>query len=179
MLIKIKHRFNGSVLFSHDCEENSLKITLEMAIKASANLRYANLRYADLSYANLRCANLSYANLSYADLSYANLSYANLSYANLSSANLSYANLSSANLLGEKLTKSPLQFYGLVWDVLVTDGFLTIGCQRHTHEDWANFNDDQIRKMDFCARLFWKSWKEPLLMMCKNHAKGIKENETT
>ena len=141
MLIEIKNRFNGSVLFSHDCEENSLKITLEMAINASADLISADLSSADLSSADLR-----------------------------------YADLSSADLLGEKITQLPLQFYGLVWDVLVTDGFMTIGCQRHTHEQWQNFTDDEIRAMDTGARLFWKSWKEPLLLICKNHA-GKAKNE--
>ena len=162
MLIEIKNRFNDSVLFSHDCEENSLKITLEMAIKASADLRCANLRSADLRSANLRSANLSSADLR---------------SANLSSAYLRYANLSSADLLGEKIKQLPLQFYGLVWDVLVTDGFMTIGCQRHTHEQWQNFTDDEIRAMDTGARLFWKSWKEPLMIMCKNHAGKAKNGK--
>ena len=177
MLIEIKNRFNGSVLFSHDCEENSLKITLEMAIKASADLRCANLRSADLRSANLRSANLSSADLRYANLSSADLRSANLSYANLSYADLRYANLSSADLLGEKIKQLPLQFYGLVWDVLVTDGFMTIGCQRHTHEQWQNFTDDEIRAMDTGARLFWKSWKEPLMIMCKNHAGKAKNGK--
>jgi len=38
MKIEIKHRYINSVLFAHECEENSLKITLTMALKASANL---------------------------------------------------------------------------------------------------------------------------------------------
>ena len=92
MKIEIKNRFNGSVLFSHDAEENTLAITLRMAIKARANL----------SGANLSCANLYDANLSCANLSGANLSGANLSGADLYGADLSGANLSCANLYGAK-----------------------------------------------------------------------------
>jgi hypothetical protein len=125
MLIEIKHRFNGSVLFSHDCQENSLRITLEMAVKARANL-------AD-------------------------------------------AYLAGANLADETITIQPIKISGLTWPVLITDGYLRIGCQRHTHEQWQNFTDDEIRAMETGARLFWKSWKEPLMIMCKNHAEKVKK----
>jgi hypothetical protein len=53
MLIEIKHRYNNSVLFSHDAEEDSLKITLLTALKANANLGGANLGGADLYGTNL------------------------------------------------------------------------------------------------------------------------------
>ena len=78
MNIQIKSRFSAEVLFEHDCENNSIRLTLELAIKSRANLSGA-----DLSRANLSGANLSRANLSGADLSGANLSGANLSGAYL------------------------------------------------------------------------------------------------
>jgi hypothetical protein len=62
--IEIKNRWSGAVLFAHDAEENSLNITLQMAIKARANLFEANLYGADLSRANLSGADLSRADLS-------------------------------------------------------------------------------------------------------------------
>jgi len=93
MNIQIKSRFTAAVLFEHDTENNSIRLTLELAIKSGANLSGANL-----SGANLSCADLSGANLSCADLSGANLSCANLSGANLSDADLSGAYLSDAYL---------------------------------------------------------------------------------
>ncbi len=59
--LQIKSVF-GKVLFEFEKENNTIKDTLEEAIKS-----YADLSYADLSYANLRSADLSYANLSYAN----------------------------------------------------------------------------------------------------------------
>ena len=73
--IQIKSVF-GNILFEYEKENNTIKDTLEEAIKGSANLSYANLSYTDLSYANLSIANLSSADLRSADLSYANLSSA-------------------------------------------------------------------------------------------------------
>ena len=64
MNIQIKSRFTAAVLFEHDCEGNSIRFTLELAIKSGANLSGANLSGANLSGANLICADLSYANLS-------------------------------------------------------------------------------------------------------------------
>src|SRR5580700_10222822 len=108
MLIELKSRWDGKVLFSHEAEENSVKLTLEMAVKAKVNLSGANLSGADLRCAYLRGAYLRGAYLSGADLSGANLigAYlrgADLSGANLSGANLSGADLSGANLIGAYL----------------------------------------------------------------------------
>ena len=88
MNIQIKSRFTAAVLFEHDCENNSVRITLELAIKSGADLRGADLSRADLSGANLRGANLSGADLRGANLSGANLSCAYLSDADLSGAYL-------------------------------------------------------------------------------------------
>ena len=48
--IEIKSVF-GNVLFTHECEYNTIAKTVEEAVKSSADLSSANLRYADLSYA--------------------------------------------------------------------------------------------------------------------------------
>ena len=53
MKLEIKNRCTGAVIFSHDCEDNSIKITLVVAIASRVNLIGANLSGADLSYANL------------------------------------------------------------------------------------------------------------------------------
>ena len=118
MNIQIRSRVNDTVLFEHNCENNSMRLTVELALKSGANLSRADLFGADLSYANLFGADLSGANLSYADLSGADLSYAGLSYANLSGtdlsgASLSYANLSGANLSGTNLSGASLSYAGL------------------------------------------------------------------
>lgn len=68
MKIEIKHRYNYAVLFSHTCENNTIKMTVE-----AANLSGANLSGADLGCANLSGANLGGANLGGANLSGANL----------------------------------------------------------------------------------------------------------
>jgi hypothetical protein len=94
MLIEIKNKYTNDVIFSHDCEDNTIKKTVENAVKKGANLSYANLSMANLGYANLSGANLSCANLSMANLGCANLRRANLSDANLIRAYLSGADLS-------------------------------------------------------------------------------------
>ena len=131
--IEIKSIF-GKLLFEFECENNTVKKTVEKAIESSADLSYANLSYANLRYANLRYANLSYANLSSANLRYANLRYAdlssaNLSYADLSSANLRYANLSSANLRYANLSYANLSYADLSYaDQNEGTLFLSIAC---------------------------------------------------
>ena len=83
MNIQIKSRLTATVLFEHDCEGNSVRLTLELAIKSRADLSGVNLSGTYLNRANLSDADLSGADLSGADLSRAYLSGANLSGANL------------------------------------------------------------------------------------------------
>ena len=88
MKIQITARFTGLVLFEHEAENNTMKLTLEAAISARANL----------AGAYLACANLARANLAGAYLAGAYLDGANLARANLAGANLAGAYLDGANL---------------------------------------------------------------------------------
>ena len=94
MKFKIKSRYNTTVLFSLETE--SLKLTLEAAVKAKVSLYGAYLYGAYLEGANLEGANLEGANLKGAYLEGANLEGANLAGANLAGANLEGANLEGA-----------------------------------------------------------------------------------
>ena len=53
MLIQIKNWLTDTVMFSHTQENNSLEITLKLAVKARADLAGANLYGADLTGADL------------------------------------------------------------------------------------------------------------------------------
>ena len=106
MKIQIKSFFLSSVLFEFECENNSIKLTLEAAIKSNinligANLIGANMRGADLRGADLRGADLRGANLRGANLYDANLRGADLIGADLRGADLRGANLRGADLYGE------------------------------------------------------------------------------
>jgi uncharacterized protein YjbI with pentapeptide repeats len=98
MKIEIKCRFSGIILFSHEAENNSMRVTLEAAISAGANLAGANLAGANLAGANLAGANLAGANLAGTYLARAYLNGANLDGANLAGANLAGANLAGTYL---------------------------------------------------------------------------------
>ena len=146
MKLSILSRFNASILFEYEAEKNSLKITLQVAVKTGAKLYGADLRGAKLYGADLRGANLYGADLCGADLD------------------------------GEKLVKTPLQLNNLKWFVLISDKYLRIGCQRFTIEEWRNFDDAAIVKMDFAALKFWRKWKAPIIALCDAH--NTAENAT-
>lgn len=59
---------DGKVLFEHDCEDNTIRKTLEEAVRRGANLVDAYLGGANLGGANLVGANLRGANLRGANL---------------------------------------------------------------------------------------------------------------
>jgi len=144
MKIEIKNRFTGSVIFSHEQEGNSIKITLKAAISSGADLREADLCGANLRDANLRGADLC-------------------------GANLCGANLCDANLYGDRLTKNPLFILNLIWDVTITTTFLRIGCQVHLISDWKSFDDEKITEMSSSALKFWKRYKRSIIALCDAH----------
>ena len=111
MKFKIKHKHSDKILFSG--YGNSFKSVIELAIKSSADLRYADLSSADLSFADLRYADLRSADLRSANLLSANLLSADLRSANLSSANLRFANLRFADLRSADLLSVDLRYANL------------------------------------------------------------------
>ena len=100
--IKIESIF-GKLLFEHEAEDNTIKKTLEEAVKSGANLGDAYLGGANLGGANLRGTYLRGAYLRGANLGGANLGGAYLGGANLGGANLGGAYLRGANLGGAYL----------------------------------------------------------------------------
>ena len=68
MKIQIKHRFNSSILFEHECEYNNIKLTLIEGFKANADLSNADLSNADLSGSYLRNCDFWGCDLSGSDL---------------------------------------------------------------------------------------------------------------
>ncbi len=163
MKIQIKLQFSENVLFEGEYE--STKKALETAVQQKADLygadlRGANLYGADLYGADLRGANLRGANLRGADL------YG----ADLRGADLYGANLRGANLRGEKLLIAPILISGLRWEICITHGFMQIGCERHTHKEWASFKRDVISGMADKAWDWWKQHKDMLLGFCAVNA---------
>jgi len=105
---EIKNRYTRNIIF--EAEAESLKVAVEIAIDAEANLRGANLRWANLRWADLQEADLRWANLREADLRGANLRGADLRGANLRWANLRWADLRGADLRGANLRWADLDF---------------------------------------------------------------------
>ena len=160
--IEIKSVF-GKVLFTLEKENNTIKDTLEEAVRNNVNLEYANLINANLENANLINANLydanlinanlRNANLINANLRNANLYNANLRNANLENANLEYANLINANLYNANLINANLKnaknketailpifckhSYGIKGDLI------KIGCVEKTIEQWDVWFDSE------------------------------------
>ena len=108
-------------------------------IKERADLRGADLCNANLYGADLRDANLYGANLYGADLCGANLRGLNGNFRHVKS------------LQTEK------------YCITYTSKVIQIGCQSHTIEEWKNFDDEKIRRMDIGALDWWSKWK-PVIM---------------
>jgi Pentapeptide repeats (8 copies) len=147
-------------------EEDGVRANLKGAYLVDADLKYANLKGAYLVDADLRYANLRGAYLVGANLEYAYLVGANLEYANLGGANLEYANLRGANLFnttGEKKYVKSLQLE--TYSIVYTSSILQIGCKKFTFQEWRDFDDETISKMDNGALEFWKKWKETIFKL--------------
>ena len=113
--IEIKSVF-GKVLFALEKENNTIKDTLEEAVRNNVNLENANLRNANLENANLRNANLENANLR--------------------NANLRNANLENANLRNAKNKETAILPIFCKWSYGIKGDLIIIGCKQKTIEEW-------------------------------------------
>ena len=144
---------------------------LRGAILRGANLWGANLRGANLRGANLRGANLTGADLTGANLREADLREADLTEADLTGANLREAELTEADLTEAELTGAVGDMWHIKsiqaekYTITYTSNILQIGCQRHPIDEWRNFDDATIAKMDSGALEWWRKWKEIVFKM--------------
>ena len=97
---EIKNKLTGSILFEYEKEDNTLKKTVEEAVRVGAYLGGADLEGADLRGAYLEGADLEGAYLEGAYLEGADLEGAYLGGANLKGAKLVGADLEGADLRG-------------------------------------------------------------------------------
>ena len=130
--MQILHRFTDAVLFEKDV--GSMKLCVEAAVEAGANLVKASLYGANLDGASLVGASLVGASLVKANLDGANLDGASLYGASLDGANLDGANLYGANLVDGGQERRGHRF----WAWHHEDGHVVYrgGC----HE-WARLDD--------------------------------------
>ena len=149
--IKIKDRFNNEVIYSHECKNNTLKITCMKAVFDKISLYGADLYGADLRGADLYGADLRDADLRGADLY---------------GADLYGADLRDADLRGAAIV-----IYGMTWTIQIAKNHIRIGCQSHSLEKWINFTDDEIDSMHSDALNFWKENKEFIINKCKGLTK--------
>jgi len=198
--VQIKNRWNGEVLYTADIPDDTpsgmeMRLSLEKATEAGANLADADLARANLAGANLADANLAGAYLAGAYLADADLAGADLARANLAGAylagaylaraylagaNLAGAYLADANLAGAKwrdgvvISKTPIQLYGLHWVVTILDAHMQIGCELHSLAEWAAFDDARIVAMDGRDALrFWRDHKEALLSLARSCSRSF------
>ena len=59
--------------------------------------------------------------------------------------------------------KNLLSLNGLRWPVSTDGRSIQIGCKHHSVENWRNFDDRAIAKMDEEALTFWKWHKDMVL----------------
>jgi len=149
MKYPIKHRFSGETLFEAEinCKgDASRTLKLGLAVNCAVEAK-ADLREADLRGANLREADLREADLRRADLRGADLRGADLRRANLWGA------------VGNRQSIKTIQVEQ--YDIAYTADALQIGCERHPIDDWREFDDTRIARMDGKHALrFWRKWKD-------------------
>ena len=121
--IRIRSWMFDSIIFSYECENNTIRKTVEEAVRRKISLAFADLNGVNnLSGIDLRNADLSFAKLRNCILCYTNLNGADLQFADLTGAILSDANLLGANLYSADLGKTDLSDAKIDYPMGVPDG---------------------------------------------------------
>jgi hypothetical protein len=153
--------------WSHEMNKQELDFVLQkhrLWLEGKEGGKRADLRYADLTGADLTGADLRDAVLAGADLTGAVLRDAVLARADLTGADLTDAVLARADLTGAVLRGSAGNMRELksifidTWPITYTSDVLQIGCHRHAIEQWWQFTDEEISKMDSEALGWWNKY---------------------
>lgn len=160
-----------TILFEHECENNTIKLTLEIGVKKGACFRKADLRGADLRGAYLRGADLRDTDFCNANLSRADLREADLGGADLREAYFRVANLRGANL---HVKYPPLFDRDFISEIL---------WKQAKTEEQKDFASRILRQDDGCWEYFYKlaqskqvsDWAEKVLSQWKVYANMIEE----
>ncbi len=139
-----------------------------------ADLRGADLRDADLREACLRGIDLEGAILHGADFQNSNLQDADFRRADLRGTDFSGTYLYGAIFIDA--LHAPITMHISPWDILIHDGQMQIGCEKHPFKDWKSFSDEEIGEMHSNASQFWDEHKNMLLAACDIYEKK-KENK--
>jgi len=86
---------------------------------------------------------------------------ADLYKTDLYEADLTEANLNGAGLID---VRGAVFFIADGYTCIVQEGFITIGCQRHTKEAWAAFTDTDIEEMEGDP-ILWNKHKATIFSM--------------
>jgi len=179
--IEIKDWRDASVIYSHTCDGNSIKTTVEKALSGRVCLNYAKLNGAELNDAELNdaelnCAKLNGAKLNNAELNRAELNDAKLNYAKLNGAKLNYARMNYAQLNGVELNYAELNYAKLPKkDIFMPERFsihiradtISIGCQKNKPVGFWEKMTVEFAEKEFEAGEWWKKWKPIVLFMSK------------
>jgi hypothetical protein len=151
---------------------------------SGADFHGANLKEVNFEGANLESANLSGATLEGANMCYSNLEGADLSKADLHCVDFKGANLRGVSFEGSNVRGIDLRGVELRWDdlhdadviimklsklvVYVYDDTMRIDCQYHSHKEWMEFSDEDIKNMHPHALSWWKKYKSVVKVAMKS-----------
>ena len=141
--IEIKNRFTGKIIFEFSKENNTIKDTVEEAVKNKISLNGASLDRASLNGASLYGASLDRASLNNASLNGASLDGASLNRASLYGASLDRASLNNASLIGASLDKRYISITRIGSSNRMTtycfdDDVIWCGCFKGTLQEFEN-----------------------------------------
>jgi len=79
-------------------------------------------------------------------------------------------NLKGSIIDGEEVKKQPIVINGLPWFVLITDNYMRLGCERHTHQDWKNMKIKDMEKIGEIAVYIFQKYSSLLFTLCDLHS---------
>lgn len=120
-----------------------------------------------LRHANLRNANLAKTILFGSDLHGVDLRNTQLHGTDLRSARLCGVKLHKADMWGCIGNRREIKSLNVNerYPITYTSEVLQIGCKQYPIEEWWEFDDCTIAKMDVCALEWWKEWKDFIKMV--------------
>jgi uncharacterized protein YjbI with pentapeptide repeats len=136
--------------------------------------RFVGTRFVDTSFDDTRFDGTSFVGTRFDGTSFVGTSFVGTRFDGTSFVGTRFDGTSfvGTRFDGNPITKQPIYISGFPWSVTILQHCMLIGCQHHSHAEWANLGEDIIEDAGGKKAVeLWAIYKSILLALCAEQAK--------
>jgi len=130
------------------------------------NTDFKNTDFRNTDFRNTNFWNADFMDADFRNTDFMDADFRNTDFRNTDFRNTDFRNTNFWNVIGDGLKIKTLTLPK--YKVVIIGDKIQIGCKKYTFNEWFNFTDEHISKMDEGALWWWNKWKEVIKLTYNN-----------